>query len=57
MTPAVRRCWSVGAVVGIIGGALVLLAGDRSGHHGVRLLGALIMAVGCLCAVVCFARN
>jgi drug/metabolite transporter (DMT)-like permease len=52
-----RRYWSIGAVVGIIGGTLILLAGDRFGHHGVRLLGALIMAAGCLCAVVRAARD
>jgi hypothetical protein len=52
MTPTVRRRWSIGAVVGIGVGALVLIAGDRSGHHGIRLLGALIMAAGFLCALV-----
>jgi hypothetical protein len=57
MTPAARRCWNIGAIVGIVVGALVLLAGDRSGAHGIRLLGALIMAGGCLCAVVRFARD
>ena len=57
MTPAARRRWSIGAIVGIVIGALVLLAGDRSGAHGIRLLGALIMAGGCLCAVVRLARD
>jgi len=57
MTPATQRRWSTGAVIGIIIGALVLVTGDRSGHHGIRLLGALIMAGGCLCAVIRLARN
>jgi len=58
MTPRPSgRLWSVSAIVGIVIGALVLLVGDRSGNHGVRLLGALIMAGGCLCAVVRFARD
>jgi hypothetical protein len=42
---------------GIVIGAWVLISGDRSGHHGIRLLGALIMAGGCLCAVVRLARD
>jgi len=44
MTPAARQRWSIGAIVGIIVGELILITGDRSGNHGIRLLGALIMA-------------
>src|SRR2546425_10951385 len=57
MSPTARRYWSIGAVAGIVIGALVLISGDRLGHHGIRLLGALIMAGGCLCAVVRLARG
>jgi len=57
MTPAARQRWSIGAIVGIIVGELILITGDRSGNHGSRLLGALIMAGGCLCAVMRLARN
>jgi hypothetical protein len=57
MSPTARRYWSIGAVAGIVIGAWVLISGDRSGHHGIRLLGALIMASGCLCAVVRLARD
>jgi hypothetical protein len=57
MTRSSRRRWSVGAIVGIGLGALILVAGDRSGHHGVRLLGAIIMAGGCLCTVIRVARD
>jgi hypothetical protein len=57
MTPPARRRWSIGAIVGIVVGALVLIIGDRSGNHGIRLLGALIIAGGCLCAVMRFARD
>ena len=57
MSPTERRYWSIGAVAGIVIGALVLISGDRSGHHSIRLLGALIMAGGCLCAVVRLARD
>src|SRR2546422_8111487 len=57
IAPARRRLWSLFAVAGIVIGALVLISGDRSGHHSIRLLGALIMAGGCLCAVVRLARD
>ena len=59
MSPTARRYWSIGAVAGIVIGALVLISGDRLGlgHHGIRLLGAFIMAGGCLCAVVRLARD
>src|SRR2546425_12087212 len=50
IAPARRRLWSLFAVAGIVIGAVVLISGDRSGHHSIRLLGALIMAGGCLCA-------
>jgi len=57
IAPARRRLWSLFAVAGIVIGAVVLISGDRSGHHSIRLLGALIMAGGCLCAVVRLARD
>ncbi|PYM24546.1 MAG: hypothetical protein DMD80_23590 [Candidatus Rokuibacteriota bacterium] len=57
MTPAARQRWSIGAILGIIVGELILITGDRSANHGIRLLGALIMAGGCLCAVMRLARN
>ena len=41
MTPAARQRWSIGAILGIIVGELILITGDRSGNHGIRLLGAL----------------
>jgi hypothetical protein len=52
-----RKCWSVSAVVGIVIGTLVLLAGERSGHTGLRLVGAIIMAAGAVCAVVGLTRD
>ncbi len=36
MTPAARQRWSIGAILGIIVGELILITGDRSGNHGIR---------------------
>jgi len=47
--------WSIGAVAGIVIGLSKLIAGDRFGLHGLRVLGALIGGAGLLCAVVRFA--
>jgi len=57
IAPVRRRLWSLFAISGIVIGALVLISGGRSGHQSIRLLGALIMAGGGLCAVVRLARD
>ena len=50
-----RRLWTFSAAVGILLGCVLLIVGERTGHHGVRLGGALIAAAGLLCGVVRFA--